>query len=121
VPQPDNPKTEPRAEPEVSSWEGPDPRDWENRPVIWNLVRDIEALVRTQAALAGSSEIGAGPAYPEAQRFLQVMGDQLRGCLALAVLDAYGMAPGEPTRSSPFDGAGKPRAFGADLPQAASV
>lgn len=105
--------SQPEHEEEAPVLEGPDPRDWERQaPEMWGLVLDIEALDRILAAMNGPAPQDSGPAYEEARLFLRHSGQQLRGMLGVMILQTYGV-PLPETGTSPFEGAGKPRAFGA--------
>lgn len=98
--------------------DGPDFSEWPRAATdLWRLVLDIEACDRIQAAMNGPAAQDAGPHYEEARRFLQMAGRQLRASLGVMICASYGIAVREDREDdSPFAGAGKPIAFGAERP-----
>lgn len=108
---------EPREDDDVQVLDGPDPRTWPGMPEIWGLVQDIRVIDEVRAALKGEMARDLGSAaYDEARRFLEVAVAQRCDELALVLLSVYQVKTreGKGTGASPFDGAGRPRAFGAD-------
>ena len=110
------PDEEQPGEPEVL--DGPDPREWPIKsPEMWSLVLDIEALERIRRAMNGPVVPVAEQDHEEARQFLDHADRQLRATLGAMIIDTYQVPrSSEPRDTSPFGGAGKPRAFGAEHP-----
>lgn len=98
--------------------DGPDPRAWPGRREIWGLVEDLAAIDQVNGALKGDRHAmdGMSEAYEEALRLLAVFRANRCEQLSLTLLSVYGVEVPASAGASPFDGAGKPRAFGADSP-----
>ena len=102
--------------------DGPDPRTWPTIDALWDRVLDIRAIDELMTVLSGASpRETSDPAYQEARRFLVTAAGQQCEELARVLLSMYGVRAGEAAGASPFDGAGKPRAFGADSPPPAGT
>lgn len=112
----------PEAEEEDQVLDGPDPRTWPATPAVWDLVLDVRAIDEVLAALKGEvARDTDDPAYMEARSFLSAAVAQRCEELARVLLSMYGVKPGETAGASPFEGAGRPRAFGADSPPPAGT
>lgn len=109
--QPDHDQEE-----EFQAIDGPDFREWEIKsPEMWDLVLDLEAAARIRKVFNGPVAADGSPAYEEARQFLDHCERALRVTLATMIITSYGIRMrGEP--ESPFEHAGKPRAFGVDSP-----
>jgi hypothetical protein len=112
----------PEDEEEAQVLEGPDPRTWPGREDIWGPFTDLRVIDQVAAALKGEPAMdGMSDGYEEARRFLRVLRQEACEQLSLVILSTYGVMPGSGTGASPFSGAGKPRAFGADSPPAGNL
>lgn len=103
-------------EEEPQFFDGPDPREWMGRPEFIRAVQNVETIDALIAALKGPIAQEGSAAYREALRLLTILGYQARYELSVMVLKAQGVPVPEEDDgdSSPFSGAGKPRAFGAE-------
>jgi hypothetical protein len=102
-------RPEERSGPDFSNW----PRDAD---AAWKLVMDIEYCARIQAAMDGPAPHGV-PEYEEAVSFLATQARYLRAELGAMICRQYGIEPDDEDDRSPFAGAGRPIAFGAERQQ----
>jgi hypothetical protein len=97
--------------------EGPDFSDWpRSADQLWKLVMDIEYCDRILAAMNGPVAQEAGREYEEGREFLREAGRQLRAQLGYLICVRYKIKVRDEEGASPFSGAGRPRAFGAERP-----
>ena len=91
--------------------EGPDFRNLEaEAPEVWNMLLDIEAIDRVLAVMRGQATSGS-VSYAVARQFVEYLAGEHRVRLAELIIKTYGVPM---TEKSPFDQAGKARAFGAE-------
>ncbi len=113
---------EPREDEGVQDLSGPDPRTWPAEPDVWDRVQDIRAIDEVLAVLRGEQARETDdPAVLEARRFLAAAAAQQCEELARVLLGMYGVKAGETAGATPFETAGRPRAFGADSPPPAGT
>lgn len=99
-----------------------DPRKWMADTEFTDVMRDIEVVDMVLELLNGKiAQDVVGPAYGRARDFLRQSGAQLREHLSLMLLEMCGIRLEGEDEASPFRGAGKPRAFGADPSPPAST
>lgn len=81
----------PEEEP-VPDLEGPDPRTWPGRSVIWDLVEDVRRADEVYEVLDGKvARAGMSDDYFEARNLLKTIADERRERLSIALLMEFGI------------------------------